>query len=158
MIEMNASEIEHYLDDCRIGRLAMADAEGRPYVIPLPFCWMDGALYLRLAMTGRKGEVLAENKRVCFEVDSYTDDFAEYASVLVEGSLESVESDDEKARVRTLNESKYLRLRRGFRPGHGRATALEALPLQKICVEHVSGRKKAPVVASTAAQWRAAGE
>ncbi|HLX62723.1 MAG TPA: pyridoxamine 5'-phosphate oxidase family protein [Planctomycetota bacterium] len=158
MIEMTRSEVEQYLDDCRIGRLGMAGADGHPYVIPLPFCWMDGALYLRLSMTGRKGETLAENNRVCFEVDSYTDDFAEYASVLIEGRLGMVESVDEKARVRELNDSKYLRLRRGFRPGHGRATALEALPLQKIVVEKISGRKKTPAATSTAIPWRAAGE
>jgi hypothetical protein len=75
VIEMNRSEIDRLLDGSSIGRLSMADALGRPYTIPLPFCWLDGAIYFRLALTGRKGAVLAANNRVCFEVDTFSEAF-----------------------------------------------------------------------------------
>jgi len=122
----------------------MADPDGRPYVIPLPFCWIENTLYLRLPLTGRKGAILTSNNHVCFEVDEFSDDLQHYASVLIEGRLVPVVGLEEKLRVRNANDEKYNRLRRGFRPGHGRVTSLESLPMQKVQVECVSGRKKDP--------------
>ena len=142
MQQMTAEEIQTMLNDAVIGRLSMADRAGRPYTIPLPFCWCDGALYLRLPLTGRKGEVLEQNDHVCFEVDHFTRTLDEYASVLVEGRLIEVTDVNEKRRVKQLNDEKYLRLRGGHRPGHGRASHIETLPMRKILVERLGGRKK----------------
>jgi nitroimidazol reductase NimA-like FMN-containing flavoprotein (pyridoxamine 5'-phosphate oxidase superfamily) len=142
MQEMTSTEIEQMLDQSLIGRLSMADAAGRPYTIPLPFCWNEGSLYLRIPLRGRKGEVLAENNQVCFEVDQFTQALDEYASVLIEGRLVEVNEVDEKLRVKERNTEKYNRLRRGHRPGHGRATPVGELPMRKIVVERIGGRKK----------------
>lgn len=151
MLEMTFAEIDELLDRSLIGRLCMADRrDGRPYAIPLPFCWTGDALYLRVALTGRKGEVLADNDLVCFEVDDFADDLSDYASVLIEGRLVEVTDLAEKARVKQLNDAKYNRLRRGRRPGHGRATPLAELPLRKLLVDRVSGRRKTPAPALTA--------
>jgi nitroimidazol reductase NimA-like FMN-containing flavoprotein (pyridoxamine 5'-phosphate oxidase superfamily) len=142
VIEMNDVEIHQLLEASRIGRLCMAGADGRPYSIPLPFCWTDGALYLRLPLTGRKGDVLRGNDRVCFEVDAFTDTLDDYASVLVEGRLIAVDDVDEKAKVQEINKTKYQLLRRGYRPGHGRSIQPTELPLRKIKVDQISGRRK----------------
>ena len=142
MQEMTAHEIDRMLSEARIGRLSMADRAGRPYTIPLPFCWTDGSLYLRVPLSGRKGAVLAENDQVCFEVDEFSEMLDHYASVLVEGRLVAVDDVDEKIRVKRENDEKYSRLRRGYRPGHGRSTHIGELPLRKLVIEHVSGRKK----------------
>jgi nitroimidazol reductase NimA-like FMN-containing flavoprotein (pyridoxamine 5'-phosphate oxidase superfamily) len=148
MIEMTSDEIDLLLADARIGRLCMADpADGRPYAVPLPFCWGDGALYVRLPLTGRKGELLARNPLVCFEVDAFTDALDEYASVLIEGRLVSVSDLAEKARVKRHNDAKYDRLRGGHCPGHGRATPLSDQPVWKIEVERIARRKRAPAAA-----------
>ncbi len=142
MTPMSQEDVERMLRTSRIGRLAMADAGGRPYVIPLPFTWANGALYLRLPMTGRKGEVLQQNRKVCFEIDHYTDTLDDYASVLVEGHLAEVPDIAEKQRIREITRSKYERLRQGYRPGHGRQTPIEQMPLCKIVVEQISGRQR----------------
>jgi nitroimidazol reductase NimA-like FMN-containing flavoprotein (pyridoxamine 5'-phosphate oxidase superfamily) len=142
MCEMTRLEIERLLDEARIGRLCMAAPDGTPYSVPFPFCWADGSLYLRVAMTGRKGEILSLNDRVCFGVDAYTDMLDDYASVLIEGRLAAVSDAGEKERIRAMNSAKYNRLRRGYRPGHGRSTPIGDLPLRKIVVERVSGRRK----------------
>jgi nitroimidazol reductase NimA-like FMN-containing flavoprotein (pyridoxamine 5'-phosphate oxidase superfamily) len=150
MLEMTPGEIDAFLDDQRIGRLCMAAPDGRPYSLPFPFCWIEGSLYLRVGLSGRKGEILLANDRVCFEVDEITDALDHYASVLIEGRLVVVDDLAEKARVKQCNDAKYNRLRGGYRPGHGRSTPLEQLPLRKILVERVTGRKKessAPVAA-----------
>ena len=167
MQEMTPDEIDDFLGDARVGRLCMAGRDGRPYTIPLPFCWLDGALYVRLPLTGRKGQILAENDRVCFEADAFTDALDDYASVLVEGRLVPVGDVDEKRRVKEANDEKYNRLRGGHRPGHGRAKPVAELPLRKLVVEEVGGRRKERVrPAETAraverppaSQWPAAAE
>jgi len=148
MIDMTPKEITQMLDDAMIGRLCMADADGTPYSIPLPFCWLDGALYLRLPLTGRKGEVLSRNNRVCFQVDAFTNSLDDYASALIEGCLVEVISLHEKETVKAANDAKYDRLRVGVRPGHGRSTPLSALPMRKIVVTQLSGKKKEPAPAT----------
>lgn len=148
MIEMTPTEIETLLEESRIGRLCMAGVDGQPYAIPLPFCFYDGTIYLRLPLAGRKGEVLKQNDRVCFEVDSFSDTFDHYASVLVEGRLVEVDDLDEKAHVKSLNDRKYLRLRQGHRPGHGRSTSLTDLPMRKIVVTSMTGRAKTQATAA----------
>jgi nitroimidazol reductase NimA-like FMN-containing flavoprotein (pyridoxamine 5'-phosphate oxidase superfamily) len=140
MTEMTPAQIDEFLANARIGRLCMATPEGEPYAIPLPFCWHRGSLYLRLPMKGRKGEILLRNPRVCFEVDWFSDTLDEYGSILVEGHLQAVDEFAEKAAVKAANDEKYRRLRQGFRPGHGRQTPLEELPIQKIVVSRLSGR------------------
>lgn len=148
MQDMMPHEIDQMLSEARIGRLSMADRSGRPYTIPLPFCWTEGTIYLRLPLSGRKGIVLSENDQVCFEVDEYTETLDHYASVLVEGRLVPVQDVNEKLRVKCINEAKYNRLRRGHRPGHGRATPVEELPMRKVVIERLSGRKKDEPVAA----------
>lgn len=144
MIAMTETEIFTLLDTSLIGRLAMADLQGRPYAIPLPFCRIKDTIYLRVPMTGRKGDILAVNKQVCFEIDVFTDQLDDYASILVEGRLMDVEDLTEKARVRVINDAKYNALRHAWRPGHGRRTALKDLPIRKIIDNSISGRKMTP--------------
>lgn len=144
MIDLSPDQIDQMLDNTLIGRLCMADRDGRPYILPFPFCWADGSIYIRVAMTGRKGEILTQNPQVCFEIDTFSDTLDHYSSVLAEGRLIPVTDLDEKSRIRTLNTAKYQRLRKGHRPGHGRQTSLESLPLCKIAVERLSGRRNDP--------------
>jgi nitroimidazol reductase NimA-like FMN-containing flavoprotein (pyridoxamine 5'-phosphate oxidase superfamily) len=142
MENMTSVEIEAMLNDTLIGRLSMADAQGQPYTIPLPFCFANAAIYVRIPLTGRKGEILQENDRVCFEIDRYSDSLDDYASVLVEGRLVEVTSEREKRYAKHHNDEKYQRLRRGYRPGHGRSASLGSLPVRRIVIERAAGRKK----------------
>ncbi len=144
MIAMANVAIDQLLNDSLIGRLGMADSDGRPYSLPFPFCWHQGAIYLRLAMTGRKGSILQNNNQVCFEVDWCAAEMNDYASIIIEGRLLPVTDLSEKNAVRTANEAKYRRLRPHHRPGHGRSTALEDLAMHKIVVQTISGRCMEP--------------
>lgn len=146
MIPMSHDQIADMLDNTLIGRLAMAHPDGRPYAIPLPFCFVNGFLYLRVPMTGRKGDILSLNNQVCFEMDSYTEQLDDYASILIEGRLVAVTDIAEKALVRAANDAKYNRLRHSHRPGHGRRTPLADLPTRKLIPELISGRKMDPTL------------
>lgn len=142
MQTMTSVEVETMMANTLIGRLSMVDQDGRPYTIPLPFCWSNAAIYVRLPLTGRKGEILRSNDRVCFEIDTHDEQLSNYASVVAEGRLVEVLELREKSYVKKQNDEKYNRLRRGFRPGHGRAGTLETLPLRKIVLERINGRKR----------------
>jgi len=155
MLEMTTVQMNEFLASARIGRLCMATPDGQPYAIPMPFCWHQGAVYLRIPFKGRKGAILAQNPRVCFEVDWCSDALDDYGSVLVEGQLEAVRDLAEKAQAKSANDEKYARLRRGFRPGHGRQTPLEDLALQKIVVTRIGGRIREPIPATIADAGRA---
>jgi nitroimidazol reductase NimA-like FMN-containing flavoprotein (pyridoxamine 5'-phosphate oxidase superfamily) len=156
MLPLTPAQIDERLAAARIGRLCMATSHGEPYVIPMPFCWHAGSLYLRIPMKGRKGAILAENPRVCFEIDWCSDTLDDYGSVLVEGRLERVIDLAEKARAKAANDDKYDRLRNSFRPGHGRSTPLEELALRKIIVTARSGRRREDAPVSSPAETGAA--
>ncbi len=142
MIEMTRQEIIELLEGALIGRIAFA-RDGEPYCIPMPFLYHRGALYFRLPPEGRKEQMLRANPRVCFEADRHAPDLSDYASVIAEGVMTPVTDLAEKAEVRRLTTEKYQRLRGGNRPGHGRAPQpLEAVPLRKIVVHTLAGRKK----------------
>jgi len=60
--------IEAIIHEAKVCRLGLCH-EKRPYVIPLCFGYEDNHLYFHTAPAGRKLEILAENDRVCFELE-----------------------------------------------------------------------------------------
>ena len=109
------ADILSILDKCTVGHMAMVDPEGRPYVLPMNFCWEDRGdvvcIYLHCAKEGRKLDVLRNDPHVCFEVDcghelveaknacAYS---FKYESVLGYGKAVTVEDVDEKVHALTL--------------------------------------------------------
>ena len=66
------ADILQVIEQCRICRLAMSDAEGL-YLVPMHFgyAYADGRLelYFHSAREGRKIDALRANPQVCFEMD-----------------------------------------------------------------------------------------
>ena len=60
--------IVEVLNRATILRLGLA-RKGWPYVIPMNFAYVDGCIYLHTGRKGRKMDFLAQNDKVCFEVD-----------------------------------------------------------------------------------------
>jgi nitroimidazol reductase NimA-like FMN-containing flavoprotein (pyridoxamine 5'-phosphate oxidase superfamily) len=69
------AEIEEVLKVAHVGRLGTC-VEGEPYIVPLSFVYDDGRIVFHGALMGKKMDQIAENPKVCFEVDE---------SVLVSG-------------------------------------------------------------------------
>ncbi|MDR2134374.1 MAG: pyridoxamine 5'-phosphate oxidase family protein [Treponema sp.] len=106
-------EILAIIARCKVCRLALSD-DGAPYIVPLNFgytCESDTLrLYFHSAAGGRKLDILKRNNRACFEVDcdhglieadrACGYGFA-FSSVIVSGTLEILETDEEK--IRGLN-------------------------------------------------------
>jgi uncharacterized protein len=142
LIDMPPSEIQHLLENSRIGRLGMVDAGGRPYTIPLRFVWTAAALYVRLAHEGRKGDALDHDNRVCFETDTCAPDFSYYASVVLEGTLIDATDDDEKRAALVAYNDKYSRLCGLPNPGPNPTT--KGVAIRKLLIESTTGRKNEP--------------
>ncbi|MCJ7499356.1 pyridoxamine 5'-phosphate oxidase family protein [bacterium] len=61
------AELENLLRGSEICHLSMVD-DGKPYVVPMNFGYVDGALYFHSAPEGRKIDILGKNPDVCFSV------------------------------------------------------------------------------------------
>lgn len=62
-------EMEELLRKEKVCRFAMCDGD-TPYVLPTTYGYRDGTLYIHSAKKGRKIDVLKENPRVSFVVDT----------------------------------------------------------------------------------------
>jgi nitroimidazol reductase NimA-like FMN-containing flavoprotein (pyridoxamine 5'-phosphate oxidase superfamily) len=60
-------EMEAILREINFGFLGMA-VDGKPYVIPLNYAYVDGKLLFHCALEGKKLDHIASNPRVCFTV------------------------------------------------------------------------------------------
>jgi hypothetical protein len=62
------AEVEAVLREGEVGRLGTC-AGGAPYVVPLSFVYDGGRIFFHGSAEGKKMRDIAENPRVCFEVD-----------------------------------------------------------------------------------------
>ena len=109
----------------RVGRLATADEEGRPHVVPVCYAFDGRRIYTavdrkpkRRPARGLKRvlNVLA-NPNVALVVDDYSEDWSELAYVLVHGSAELLEDGEERAAAESLLRDKYPQYRELLDPG-----------------------------------------
>lgn len=110
-----------FLADARVARLATADAEGRPQVIPVCFAFSSEAIYIvidqkpksvQLTRLRRVRNILA-NPQAALVVDHYEEDWAQLRYVLVSCSAEMLSGDEaESTAAVALLRSKYPQYRR----------------------------------------------
>lgn len=62
-------EIERVLSSTNIGRMATTGSDGYPYITPVNFVYYRGNIYFHCAPEGEKLDNIAQDSRVCFEVD-----------------------------------------------------------------------------------------
>lgn len=95
MDELSHERAIELLTESRVGHLGVISGD-EPYVSPISYVVMDGAVYLRTGR-GRRIDAIQENPRVCIEV-SQTDAGA-WESVIVWGDAEIVGDDATEQRV-----------------------------------------------------------
>ncbi|NCB15165.1 pyridoxamine 5'-phosphate oxidase family protein [Aminivibrio sp.] len=110
------AEMYEILDRAFTGHLALCSG-GEPYVVPLCFGVMNGAVYFHCAREGRKLDILARNPRGCFQAQCDEDlvRSAErpcgwgmlYKSVMMSGPVTVVEDEQEKAAALLAIMKKY---------------------------------------------------
>jgi PPOX class probable F420-dependent enzyme len=105
------------LRDARVGRLATADAAGRPLVVPVCYVFDDPRLYSAVdakpksTRNLRRLRNIADNPHVSLVVDVWDEDWTRLRWVIVEGRAEVLEGGGEFGRAIDLLVAKYPQYR-----------------------------------------------
>jgi nitroimidazol reductase NimA-like FMN-containing flavoprotein (pyridoxamine 5'-phosphate oxidase superfamily) len=108
----NKEFIEKVIRTCDVCFVAMADENGIPYILPMNFGYKDDTVYLHSAPTGKKLDILNQNRNVSitFTTDSelvyqHKQVACSYrvrsTSVIISGKVEFIE--DEEGKRKALN-------------------------------------------------------
>jgi PPOX class probable F420-dependent enzyme len=104
---MNDVEARRRFADARVARLATADADGRPHIVPMVFALAgepDGTVYSAVDAKPKRSTSLrrlaniAANPRVAVLVDHYEDDWNALWWVRAEGTGRILDPDEPEAR------------------------------------------------------------
>lgn len=99
--------VRRFIDAHRVARLATADAEGQPHVIPFCYALDRGHVYFvvdakpkrRTGKPLKRIQNMLENPRAAIVIDDYDDDWTKLAYVLLRGDASLVRDEAEYDRV-----------------------------------------------------------
>ena len=120
-----SSEQADFIARHRVGRLATADADGAPYVVPVCYAFDGERIYTALdrkpksVAAGRLKRVrnIRANPNVALIIDDYSEDWSALAYVMVRGVAVIVEDGAERQRAEDLLRRKYPQYERLLEPG-----------------------------------------
>jgi PPOX class probable F420-dependent enzyme len=107
-----------FLLDQRVGRLATADGNGAPHVLPVGYALGADTLYITIddkpkRTSGRKLKRLQniiENPRAAVVVDRYDEDWSRLGWVMLRGHAEILDDGDEHDNAQALLRARYPQL------------------------------------------------
>ncbi|HEY7576074.1 MAG TPA: TIGR03668 family PPOX class F420-dependent oxidoreductase [Acetobacteraceae bacterium] len=116
---MIAEEQAAFLAARRVGRMATADAQGNPHVIPVCFALQKATLYVTIdqkpkQMAGRplkRLRNLAVNPSAAFVADRYDEDWDRLGWVMLRGRAEILADGPEHDRAQSLLRERYPQYR-----------------------------------------------
>lgn len=138
-------EMEAILDAAPVIRLGLIDGD-EPYVVPLNFVRLGGAIYFHCAKEGRKLEIIAARPKVCFEATARgeveagaapCDCTTYYESVIGWGAARRLEAAEEKTAALAALNRKF-----GAPDGPFPPAMLEATAVVRIEIERMTGKAK----------------
>ena len=109
-----------FVRGARVARLATADREGAPHVVPVVFAVVDGNIYVPVDGKQKKDierlkrlDNIRENEKVSFLVDHYEDDWAKLGFVMLFGSATIIHADTDSVyeKAAELLREKYAQYR-----------------------------------------------
>ena len=121
----------------RVARLATADANGAPHVVPVCYALLGGNLYVTIDEKPKRSDVramkrlrnIAENPRVAVVIDRYDEDWSRLAWVMLRGRAEILGAGDEHDRAQAGLRKRYPQYR---------AMRLEPLPVIALRIDRVN--------------------
>ncbi|MEI6885177.1 MAG: pyridoxamine 5'-phosphate oxidase family protein [Bacteroidota bacterium] len=142
----NRDELTDIIKRCQWCHLAMIDAEGNPYVIPMNFGFRDNIMYMHGAGAGKKISALTKNPHVCinFSTDHLlryqNEDVAcswsmKFRSVLVYGKVEFISGSEDKIEALNIIMAQYSG--KTFKYNQ---PSIREVKVWKIAVEKIEGR------------------
>jgi Predicted flavin-nucleotide-binding protein len=137
--------LEKILHTEPVCRIALSDG-GCPYLVPMIFAHQDNFLFLHSAKEGKKINILKENNRICFEVESNVEIVPaenacnwtiKYYCIIGFGQACFVDNIDEKKTIMNLMMDKYS----GRKNWEFPKEALEKTAIIKIRIDEMTGKK-----------------
>lgn len=115
---MPSEQERTFLLDQRVGRLATADGNGAPHVLPVGYALGADTLYITIddkpkRTSGRKLKRLQnimENPRIAVVVDRYDEDWSRLGWVMLRGRAEILDAGDEHDTAQALLRARYPQL------------------------------------------------
>ena len=126
-----------FVESMRVARLATADANGAPHVVPVCYALVGDNLYVTIDEKPKRGAARAmkrlrnidENPSAAVVVDRYDDDWSRLAWVMLRGRAEILDDGDEHHRAQAALRERYPQYR-GMR--------LEPLPVIALRIGRVN--------------------
>lgn len=132
------AEQGRFLDHQRVARLATADGDGRPHVVPVCFARQAGTIYITMdekpkrvpSRSLARVRNILNNPSVALVADHYDDnDWRQLGWVMVRGQADILEAGAEHAAAQDLLRARYAQLA---------DMALAAHPVIAIRIDHVA--------------------
>lgn len=134
---MLSARERRFIDTRRVARLATADANAAPHVVPVCFGLLDDVLYVTIDRKPKRDRArplkrlsnIAGNPQAAVVFDRYDEDWRRLAWVMLRGRAEILEAGDEHDRAQSLLRSRYPQLA---------AMQIAGLPVIAIRVDRVT--------------------
>jgi len=126
-------KVSEFISLHRVARLATADAQGTPHVVPICFAFDGQVIYSALDLKPKRVagyklkrlRNIMENPQVALVIDDYAEDWSTLAYVLIRGIAEILEGGAERQRAESLLRQKYPQYRKLLEEG---CTVLKITP------------------------------
>jgi PPOX class probable F420-dependent enzyme len=91
----------------RVCRVATADADGKPHLVPVCHVLLGGKIYFGSDRNARKVTNLRENPRIALTVDLYSEDWSHLKGVMIAGTATLIERGPRFQQTRARLYEKY---------------------------------------------------
>lgn len=106
---MSQAEIDAFLNEVHLARVATVRPDGRPHVAPIWYLWQDGKFYFETGLQAVKAQNLRSNPNIAITVD-VTAGGLRLKYVILEGKAELIEDPDTVRRITERIYSRYVGL------------------------------------------------
>jgi PPOX class probable F420-dependent enzyme len=107
MPELTSSEVDWFLEQAILARIATVRPDGRPHVVPVWFWWDGTSIYVETPPTFVKARNLMANPRCAFSID-ITEGGLRFKAVILEGKAQLIHDKDFVVDMVTRIYTKYL--------------------------------------------------
>lgn len=142
---MDKETLEEILAGAEICRLSMLDGK-LPYIVPVNYGYREGHIYIHSAPSGKKIDLLKQNKQVCFEVedtveivkgDEACDWSTRYRSVVGYGTVKILSDEQSKQEgLEVIMAQHGAPELREFDPKN-----LKRMVILKLCIDSITGKQ-----------------
>jgi PPOX class probable F420-dependent enzyme len=103
-----------FCERCRVARLATADAEGAPHLVPICYAIVGDTLYITIDEKPKRTDVplkrlrnIAENPQIAVTMDRWDEDWRRLAWVMLHGRAEILADGDEHDKAQERLRERY---------------------------------------------------